>query len=377
MFSRRHLEPLMRHSASDSSPILSLYLDVDQARPVNRNRGIETAARAMLSSLREQDVADPAQLDEDIRRVEDFLGGYEPSGRSLVLFCDASADLLWQRTFPVPLPPDVRYRPDPHLRPLLETLDEHERYGVVLLDRQQARLFTVFFGGIEEHREAFAPLSVKATRTTGTDHIFSEKRFHRRAVEHAHLHIKQVASMLRKLQRERGFDQLVIAGPLPATSELQRLLPRALSDRVAAVLKLPIDTSENGILRQVTDLQDRREREREAALVEDLFEAAARGRQAVLGIQPTLEALRELRVLRILYVSDGPIEGGICRRCGTLSRRARGQCSFCRVPLGRVHDLVGRMARAVVESGGRLDRLRHPEAVRRLAPHSTGAFLRF
>ena len=63
---------------------------------------------------------------------------------------------------PVSLPTEARYRPDPYLRPLLETLDEHERHGVVLLDRQQARLFSVFLGEIEEHREAFAALDVLA-----------------------------------------------------------------------------------------------------------------------------------------------------------------------------------------------------------------------
>ena len=377
MFSRNDLEPLMEHAPRDSSPILSLYLDVDQARPVNRNHGIGTAARKLLSSLRDNNATDATHLDEDIARVESFLDSYEPSGRSLVLFCDASEELLWHRSFPVHLVPDVRYRPNPHLRPLLETLDEQERYGVVLLDRRHARLFSVFFGEIVEHREAFAPLSVRATRTTGTDHIFSEKRFHQRAVEHAHLHIKGVSTRLRQLQRDRGFDRLVIAGQLSATAELQRLLPRALSDRVVATWRLPVDVSETALLRQVSELQELREIDREVALVEELFEAATRGRQAVLGLRPTLEALREQRVLRLLYVSDGSIAGGVCPRCGTLSLRPKGKCNFCRVPLRRVHDLLGRMARTVVDSGGRLDRLRAPDAGRKMSPHTTGAFLRF
>ncbi|SRR6266704_1034706 len=379
MFSRKDLEPLLKYPVRDDSPVLSLYLDVDLARAANRNRGILVAARALLAALRDEADSGPAgsHLEEDARSVEAFLAGYEPSGKSLALFCDASERFLWQRTLPIPLPPDARHRPGPYLRPLLETLDEDERYGVVLLDRQQARFFSIALGEIEEHREAFAPLDVRSTRTTGTDHLYSEKRFHRRADEHAHLHVKRVASILRRLQHEVGFDRLVVAGSTEATAELLRLLPRALVDRAAATWKMPIDTRESDLLRQVSDLQETRESEREFVLVEELLEAGGRGRHAVLGIDATLEAIREARALRLVYVVGDAVAGGICRACGTLSRRTEGACDFCGAILAPVRDLVARMAQVVADSGGRLDRLRGPAADRLHEAGGIGAFLRF
>ena len=71
------------------------------------------------------------------------------------------------------------------------------------------------------------------------------------------------------------------------------------------------------------------------------------------------------------------IAGGLRESCATLSRRAEGHCNFCSGPLRRVRDLVGRMARAVSESGGRLDRVRSPVAERFPNGDSIGAFLRF
>jgi peptide chain release factor subunit 1 len=379
MFSRRDLEPLLKHCPKDSSPVLSLYLDVDLSRPANRNRGILVAARSLLAGVREEVDSGPlgGHLDRDIARVEGFLSDTLAPGKSLVLFCDDSEGFFWHRVLPVPLPIEARYRPDPYLRPLLETLDEHETYGVVLLDRQQARLFTVLLGEIEEHGEAFAPLDVRATRTTGTDHLWSEKRFQRRAGEHAHLHLKQVAGLLRGQQRAVGLDRLVMAGPLEATAELQRLLPQALADRVVATWKLPMETSGDELLGRVMDLQERLAMERETALVEELSSAAAAGPRAVVGLSTTLEALREGRILNLVYAAENPIEGGRCESCGTLSRRAEGNCNFCNAPLRRVRDLVGRMARAVAESGGRLDRVRPPVAERFPDRDTIGAFLRF
>src|SRR5882672_957936 len=160
MFSRHDLAPLLKYAGNDSSPVLSLYLDVDLSRPANRNRGILVEARGLVAGLREEVGGRPeaSHLEQDAARVEAFLEEYQSSGKSLIVFCDASEDFLWHRTLPVVLPRDARYQSQPHVRPLFETLDEHERYGVILLDRQQARFFSIFFGEIEEHIEAFATL---------------------------------------------------------------------------------------------------------------------------------------------------------------------------------------------------------------------------
>jgi peptide subunit release factor 1 (eRF1) len=379
MFGRDDLQPLLKRTGKDSTPVLSLYLDVDLSRPANRNRGILVAARALLANLREEIDSHPvvAQLDQDAAHVEAFLEAYQPSGRSLVLFCDVSEGLLWQRTLPVALPPDARYRADPHVRPLIEMLDEQERYGVVLVDRRQASFFSVFLGEIEEHRESFAPLEVRATRTVGTDHLWSEKRFHRRADEHAHLHIKQVAGLLRDLQRETQFDRLVLCGPAEATAELQRLLPRALVDRVAATWKLPIETRETTLLAEVMRLQDEREEMHESGIVEELLSAAMEGHHAVVGLGPTLEAVRAGRVVHLIYVADEPMPGAICTSCKTLAQRSQGACGFCQATLAPVRDLLGRMARLVSESGGRLEHVRGSAVDWLRASGGIGGLLRF
>lgn len=379
MLSRRDLEPLLEHPSRETSPVLSLYLDVDLSRPSNRNRGILVAARALLASLRDEFGPGPRapEFDADARRVEAFLSDYSATGKSLVLFCDVSDRFLWHRTLPVRLQPDARYRPDPYVRPLLEMLDEQERCGVVVLDRRRARLYSVTMGEIEEPSEAFAALDVRTKRRTGTDHLFSEKRFRRRADEHAHLHIKHVASLMRQLQQEFGLDRLVISGPVEATSELHRLLPRALNDRVVATWKLPVGTKASDLLREVVAMQEERESQRDLAVAVELIALARAGHQAVVGLDATLEALHEGRVLRLVYVADHPLEGGICRKCRSLSRSPSGDCGFCGNPLEPVRDLLARMARSVSDSGGALDRLHGPATDRLRAVGGVGAFLRF
>lgn len=78
------------------------------------------------------------------------------STQSLCIFCDESEHFLGWCELRIRLDNDVFGSDTPFVRPLLDTLDKHERYGVILTDRVRARLSIVFLGEIEEHTGMFA-----------------------------------------------------------------------------------------------------------------------------------------------------------------------------------------------------------------------------
>src|SRR5262249_23496475 len=133
------------------SPVLSVYLDVDQSNAANLNRQHEVALRTRLHAL-EHGLAEPERsaFRSDATRVERFVAGYTPRARTLICFADDSADLIWTAQLHTSLPTDVRWNPTPNVRPLVEALDDQERYGVVLVDKRHARVLTVNLGEIEE-----------------------------------------------------------------------------------------------------------------------------------------------------------------------------------------------------------------------------------
>src|SRR5206468_4140564 len=114
-------------------------------------------------------------------RVRQYVSALEPRGKGSILFCDDSENFFWPREIKASVRNSARWNDTPYILPLLEILDEYERYGVVLVDKAHARLFTVFIGEIEEHEDALATASVRRTKTTGTDHILSKKRFQNKA----------------------------------------------------------------------------------------------------------------------------------------------------------------------------------------------------
>src|SRR5581483_4843932 len=115
--------------------VLSVYLNLAPARQLRRSY------RTAFNDL--------------VKRLEEYLDAEPPRGQGLALFSCAPRDFWQAYHLPVPVADDLRFGATPYVRPLLDVLDEYERFVVALVDKEKARLFSVFMGEIEEERELF------------------------------------------------------------------------------------------------------------------------------------------------------------------------------------------------------------------------------
>lgn len=358
--------------------MLSVYLDVDQSNAANLNREFEAALKTRLRAIESGlPAAEREGFAADVARVTRFVAGYHPHARSLIVFCDDSAGLFWSGELRVALATDVRYEPAPWVRPLVEVFDEYERYGVIVVDKERARVFTVFLGEIEEERDAFAAAEVRHKNASGTDHLRSQMHFQRQDEMHVRRHLKRVAELTDELARLYAFDRLVLAGPVTATSELHRLLPKRLRGRVVGTLRLPIDARADEVLRETLALEQAVEREEEKTLIEQLVTAAAKGNGGTMGLGPTLVALQEGRIWRLVYADGFSSPGGECVSCRALFSGSGTACGYCGGQLRPVADLVARAIERVAETSGRVELVRGEAANRLLEAGGMGALLRF
>jgi peptide chain release factor subunit 1 len=377
MISKSDLDQLIEREPVPGSPVLSVYLDVDQSKAVNLNRHFEVALKAMLRSIKTQlDEAQAKHFAADAERVEEFVSSIEPQKKSVVTFSDVSGNLFWAREINAPVRNDARWSNTAYILPLLELLDEYERYGVALVDKERARLFTVFMGEIEEHREAFAPAEVRHIKTTGTDHMLSQMHFQRKAEMHVRWNLKYVAELFDKLVDRYGFDRLVLAGPVEAVSELYHLLPKRLCARVVGRFHLPVNANEREVLAETLKIEEQVERQQETQLVEELI-AGDPGKPVRLGLDPTLLALIEKRIWRLVYADGFRPRGGECGNCSTLYSRTDGACDYCTGTVQPVADLVERIVERVLESDGKVEEVKGEAADRLRRAGGIGAILRF
>lgn len=379
MITREELEELARLEGSDESPILSLYLHVDPSRAANVNRAFEVALRGMLSSIEHQLEGDAqrAEFEGDALRTLDFVARYTPHARSLILFCDASADFLWHRELEVPVADDAHWGRALQLRPLLETLGEYERYGVVLVDRRRARFFCVHLLEIEEHPALFTPEVVRRVRSTGTQQVWSQKHFQRRAESHAQDHLRQVAKFTERLFVERACDRLVLAGPHDVTTHLAGLLPKRLRGRIAGSAPLAVESPAKSVLEVTLGIAEDVERTAQQELVEELTTLAEKSGPAALGLEDVLDTVRDGRVWRLVYTNGLHHQGVECSGCGALFVTPREQCPICTRVLREIADVVGRAGERVFRQGGRVEEVHGDAALLLEDRGGIGALLRF
>ena len=378
LISKRDLEDLMQREAKPGSPVLSIYLDTDQGKAINVNRAFEVILKNTLREVQQPlDKPRRKEFEADAQRVLAFLEDYRDPKRGLVIFCDASEDFFWFRALGVGVRNGVWWRDTPHVRPLIELLDEHERYGVLLTDRGQARLFTIFLGEIEEHVQAFAKADVTHVKTSGADHLRSQMNFQRKADEHAHSHLKHVAELMSRLARVHEFDRLILAGTVEATSQLYGLLAKPLRTRVTGKVSLPVETSEARVLEETLKIEAEVERKRETELVEELITVANKREKAVLGVDETLLALQERRIWQLLYADGLTARGSQCTKCEALLAKESEPCPYCGGSVRAVDDLIALAAAEVLQVQGKVEQVRGVAAERLKEVGSVGAFLRF
>lgn len=379
MISPESVRQLAQRESQPGSMLLSVYLDVDQSRAANLNRGFETALRNMIRSV-EQQIDDRTQRDKlarDAARVERFVASYTPRARTLCLFCDDAADFLWTAELAVSLPGVAHWSPAPHVQPLLETLDEFERYGVVVVERARARLFTVHMEAIEEHPSVTTSAGVSRTASPGRQAVRSQMNFQRKADEHVSSFLKSVVEALVRLSSQRGYDHLVLCGTSETAGALGQALPKRLRERVAAMVPMQIESDPREVLAAVVRIEQEAERRREAQLVEELITAAAKQDRAALGLDPTLASLNEGRVWRLVYAEGFKPRGWRCGACGALYSERVDPCALCHGATSETADLMDLIAHRTLETGGKVELLRGDPAARLASRGSIGAILRF
>lgn len=378
MISHEDLSQLHQYSSGPESLILSLYVNIDQSDAANLNRGFETRVEGLFRTVAESQNSHEGgrqRFDEECRRVREFLRNYVPKGKALVLFSDSKQDFWWQRDLQVELPTGVRWSPQLWVRPLLEVIEEHDRFAVVLIDKQQARIMTVDAGGIHQHTEITSDVPNKHA-TTGTDHIWSQTQMDRDHINHVHSHAKRVADELSSVIDRMKLKRIVIGGPVEATSVFVGALPKRLQHMIIGTISAPVDANHDRIATALNAVKAKAEHEDETRIVDAMITAAMKGDRAVIGVSDTLSAIQQGRVYRLVVAKDFRVAGKECSGCHLLVADGDEQCSFCGGQFEAAPDLINRASHRVLDTGGKIQ-LVSGEAAALLSEAGIGAVLRF
>ncbi len=302
-------------------PVFSAYVSVNAAVPENQGR-------AYLIRLKDamNDHGVPEGLQESVREfIEEEP---HPRARTMAIFA-AEDGLLEVYRLPVDLPESSRWG-DPYVAPLLLALDEHEPYGVAVVDAERFRYFVTSpvapppdsagYVGAAGYREVDVSPSSPGPRSG-----MEQDSISRRTEANVHEFFNEIAGITRNVTFREGVKHLILAGPKERTSEFREQLPNEVKELVASEEQADLGQSDGEILDSLEAARERDEHERET-------ETLARIRESgVGGPDETIAALQEEnRVYYMMVLWD--LEGSIrwCDNDGLAIRDVTAEvCPFC------------------------------------------------
>ncbi len=354
---------------------LTMYLDIDQNKQANRKRGFVVQAEALVKELRSRPSASD-RLETACGRSLELVRGLRPRSKAAVVVVHPETGLEEIHQIELPFAASIHWRRGAFLRPVVEAMDEHERYAVVLTDNKRARFFAVHMGELDEHEDLISE-TVARTRSLGADQMRSQKRRDQRHDEEVASHAKKVIDALHDLALRGPYDRLIVGGTPKAAGQLVRLLPTRLHGKLVDTVSMRVGASHKEVLNKILAVQKRMERDRERVLVEGvLAELHDRGK-AVAGFAPVLDAVNQGRVWTLVYGKGFTAKGGECGSCKAYSPNAGGPCVYCGEDVHPLPLCVDRVTQTVLEMGGRVE-IVDGDAKKELAkPGGIAAMLRY
>lgn len=314
--------------------VTSCYLNVDGARHI-RHQDVVRELDRVLRPARVRCNGDES-VAADLGKIEAHVrGGFDRSGtRGLAIF-SCSADEYWRVVaLPVPVHSQVVVNHTPVVRQLETVVDQHERFGLLLVDRQRARMFVFELGEVVEATGRFDQLP----RGDDDDHSFTKDQARDHAAAVVHQHLRESAAAAFAVFQDQGFERLVIGAPDDLVAELESLLHPYLRERLAARCSIAPGATYEEIRRAARAVEADVERAKEAEAVAALREAVG-GRRGVAGMDATLMALVERRVETLLVSAGFAAPGWRCPSCRWIGRVGRA-CPVCAAEMDGVDDVI-------------------------------------
>ncbi len=318
----------------EGAPVTTCYLDVDGRRLLTQ-RDIDHELDGVLRSARTR-ANGTSSVAKDLDRIESYVhGGFERSRvRGLALF-SCSSKGLWEV---VPLPVRVRSRVVVNDQPAVGQLEaiaqEQRRFGVLLVDRQRARMFVFELDELVEHTEA--------TGESTRDYDLRGEKERGDTSGHtdalAASHVRTAAALAFSVYQGTGFEHLCIGAPDDLVRDVEAALHPYLRERLTGPINVTPQASLDVITTAVGEIEEATERAKEAGMVSRMLDLLGTGGRAVAGLGPVLAALGERRVESLLVSHGFAEEGWRCESTGALfaTRPHRDDDSTLR----RVDDVV-------------------------------------
>jgi peptide subunit release factor 1 (eRF1) len=302
---------------------ISVYLDLDPSAGLTTgdaqtrlNSLLDGAAKQNGGKRRELNHQQKVALRDDFDRIRRYFEAeFERNGaHGLAIFC-AGLDNVWR---PLPLtevvPDGIRVAQLLYLAPLVPLVGRGEGALVLVVSREQGRVYRLRAGRLEDLADYFEEQPRRHDQGG-----WAQARRQRHTDELAHEHLKSVADELDRFVRRLHKPQVVVIASEETWAELEGLVSQEVRGVLAGVAHAEAHAQPPELLAAATPVLERWRAERETDAVERWTDEVGRKGKASSGWAATLEAASDARVELLLFREGANHAAKRCPACGRLS----------------------------------------------------------
>ncbi len=358
-------------SRTGELPVTSVYLNTDGAqhpRAQDYEARLDGLLREVRKTAEAHQGAARAGILADADAIRRWVRGFTRGDvRGIGLF-SSGGEVFEEVQAAIGVRNVARVNATPYVVPLEVLLGRHHHVGLVVIERDEARIFRYRLGRLEQFRDFTS--DVHGQHEQGG---WSQRRFQNTIEEEVRQHMKEASEILRQAHADEPFDALVVAGPHTEAVELVKTLHPYLADLVHGdPISIPLHASEKELRERLSEVEQALVSERRSALLQRLFASQGAGAKGAWGVRAVLDAVNQ-KAVEVLFVVEGAGEAGWRSSNGALALRSDDARAFGG-DVEPVADLIDEIIEDAVRSGAHVELFRDPV---RLDGHPVAAVRRF
>lgn len=349
-------------------PVLSIYLNTDP-----------TQGSADAYKLRLRNMLKEVELEEDVSMIENYFDReYDWSGRSVAVFSCMPEDFFRAYPLAIPVRDRIRVQNHPYVKPLANLLDHYGGYGVILVDKQRARLFNFHMGELIE-QENIVGENVRRTKRGGASSVLGRRGGvagqTNYADEVAERNMREIADRVSHFLTTKNVRRVLIGGTDDNIALFRSSLPKVWQSLIVGAFPVRITATKEEVFERAMEVGREAEYRKKEQLVRSIVTNAAKGQEGVLNLEDTLGSVHEGRV-STLVIRDGFREPGYqCEGCGYVTVQRLDSCPFCGSTFIEISDAVEMAVRRVMQYNGEVEVLAIDRSIEGF--ENIGALLRY
>jgi len=340
MFSDKTLKALLDYSSHEG--VLSVYLNTNPTEVQ-----AEAAKIQLRNLLKTVDLKDDAQIVEQYINLE-----YDWTAKGVAVFSDKRGGFFEAYQFDLSFPDKILVSHRPFIRPLVQLMEIYTGWGIVLVDRQGARLFSFNLGKLGESSDIIGD-EIKQTKRGGTDTLFgrgSGSDASGKVETTIERNIKYIIEYAIDYFKRFQIRRILIGGSDDNVARFKEELPKAWQSLVVGGFPISMTASHLEIHEQAARAALETQLKIHHELINQAITLAAKGVNGVTGLIDTLNAIHEGRVKTLLVSQDYEQAGYRCASCGYLTVQELAKCPFCDGHFERIDDAVEMAVREAIRN---------------------------